>query len=220
MKALLSLVLFVGSATALFAGESKPVNLDFEEGELGQVPTGWLVPPASEQAGYRVQSSTDKPKAGQRCAVISRTAKGGSENFGNLMQSFDAADYQGKRVRFKASVRADVAGEGNQAMLWLRVDRKDEREGFFDNMADRPITKAGWHEYEIVGEVAEDAESISIGFMLQGNGKAAIDAASFEILGKIGEGNEPPRELKDRGLEKPRRLRKALRLCALLPSQR
>jgi C-terminal processing protease CtpA/Prc len=177
-----------------------PANLDFEEGELGQTPTGWLVPQPSVDAGYRVYLSGDKPKAGKRCAVISRSGNDEPKGFGNIMQSFDAAKYRGQRVRFKAAVRADVAGEA-KAMLWLRVDRKDEKPGFFDNMADRPITKKDWNDYEIVGDVADDAETINIGLMLVGNGKAGLDAASFEMIGKIGEGNDPPRGLKDRGLE-------------------
>jgi len=204
MKALL--IATVLALAALLCGraiaaEKGPVNLDFEEGELRKVPTGWFVPRASEQAGYSIQLSDQKPKAGRRCAVISRTAKDKPKGYGNLLQRFDAAAYRGQRIRFKANVRADVTGEGNQAMLWLRVDLKDEKEGFLDNMADRPITKKGWNEYEIVGEVADDAQSISIGLMLYGNGTVGIDAASFEILGKIGESIEPSRELKVRGLE-------------------
>ena len=117
------------------------------------------------------------------------------------MQSFDATPYRGRRIRFRAAVRADVAGAGNRAQLWLRVDRKGANTGFFDNMQDRPIVEASWRDYQIVGDVAEDAEGISLGLMLLGNGRAWLDAVRFEIVGKIGEGDEPARPLEGRGLD-------------------
>src|SRR5262249_32414239 len=109
--------------------------------------------------------------------------------------------YRGKRVRLRAAVRANVAGRGNQALLWLRVDRKGNQPGFFDNMGDRPITQNEWRDYEIVGEVADDAVSINLGLMLNGNGRVWLDAVSFEVIGKAGEGNEPARPLQGRALD-------------------
>jgi C-terminal processing protease CtpA/Prc len=188
-------------ATAGDGPERGPVNLDLEEGELGKVPTGWFQPSPSVDAGYQVQLTDEQPKSGKRCARISRDAKEDAAGFGNLMQSFDAAAYRGKRVRLRAAVRAEVAGFRNQAQLWLRVDRKDDQPGFFDNMGDRPIGRKEWRDYEIVGDVAEDAVAISLGLILVGNGRAWLDAVSFEVIGKAGEGNEPARPLQGRALD-------------------
>jgi C-terminal processing protease CtpA/Prc len=178
-----------------------PVNLDLEEGELGKVPTGWHQPKPSVDAGYKVELTDDRPKSGKRCVLVSRDGKDKPAGAGILLQSFDAKAYRGKRVRFRAAVRADVTGAGNQAQLWLRVDRKNDQRGFFDNMDDRPITLNEWRFYNIHGDVADDAEAIFLGLLLVGNGKAWMDAGSFEIVGKAGEGNEPARALKDNGLE-------------------
>jgi hypothetical protein len=52
---------------------------------------------------------------------------------------------------------------------------------FRDDMADRPITTRQWQEYEIVGEVPEDAEMIDYGLALVGDGRAWIDAVSVEV---------------------------------------
>src|SRR5262249_61827636 len=103
----------------------------------------------SVDAGYKVQLTDEQPKEGKRCARISRDAGEGAAGFGNLMQTFDAAAYRGKRVRLRAAVRANVSGLGNQALLWLRIDRQGNQPGFFDNMADRPITHNEWRAYEI-----------------------------------------------------------------------
>jgi hypothetical protein len=158
-----------------------PKNLDLEQGELGQVPSDWVFPPVCAEAGYKLALSEEKPFAGRRCAVLSR--REGTEAFGNVLQFVDATGYRGKRVRFRAAVRADVAGSGNQAMLWMRVDNPNGT-GFFDNMSDRPITSKEWKHYEIVGDIADDAQSIVFGMMLLGNGSAALDDVSFEIVDK------------------------------------
>ncbi len=161
---------------------AKPKNLGLEEGDLGGVPTDWIFPDVCEKGGYKLALSDDKPFAGKRCAVLSRK-EGSGEAFGNILQMVDATGYRGKRVRFRAAVRADVGGGGNQVMLWFRVDAAKGM-GFFDNMADRPITSKEWKHYEIIGDIADDAESIVFGMMLIGNGSAALDDVSFEIVDK------------------------------------
>ena len=115
------------------------------------------------------------------------------------MQSFVSEGYHGRRIRFKATVKMHASGPQGQAQLWLRVDRQAGRTAFFDNMHDRPITRNSWNDYEIVGEVPEDAVSINLGCMLIGNGRVCVRGLSFEVLGKLGEGNEPPQPLTGRG---------------------
>jgi hypothetical protein len=83
----------------------------------------------------------------------------------------------------------------------MRVDRAANKAGFFDNMGSRPITSGEWHEYDIVGDVDEDAEVLNIGMILPGKGKAWLDAVSVEDLGKLVVRSEPPRPLSGRGLE-------------------
>jgi hypothetical protein len=179
-----------------------PANLDLEGGTLGRVPSGWFLPDPCRDGGYSVQLSEDHPKQGKRCAVLSReVGKGPDSVYGNLMQSFDATPYRGRRIRFQAAVRVEGAEPVARAQLWLRVDRKNGQTGLFDNMGNRPIANPKWCDYQIVGDVAEDAESIALGLILIGDGKVWLDAASFEVLGKIGEGNEPLRALKGRGLD-------------------
>ncbi|HEX6902284.1 MAG TPA: S41 family peptidase [Thermoanaerobaculia bacterium] len=178
-----------------------PANLDFEQGQPGETPPGWFVPTPSTQAGYTVKIVTERPEAGRQAVQVAFEGQAPNPRaFGNLMTTFDAAGFRGKRVRFRAAVRAE-AGQGNWAALWLRVDREGGARGFFDNMGNRPITAAGWKDYEIVGDVAPDARTVNIGFMLIGAGKAWIDSASFEVVGESGAGNEPARPLSARGLE-------------------
>jgi len=162
------------------AAETVPANSGFEQGQPGQAPDHWRVP---KVPGYHVLISDEDPKSGKQCVTI----KQDTENpglFGNVMQKIDAASFRGKRVRYRAAVRTEIDGQDGRAQLWMRVDlsAKKGNLGFFDNMANRPIRKKDWDYYEIVGDIAEDAETINLGMFLKGNGQAWMDDVSLEIV--------------------------------------
>jgi C-terminal processing protease CtpA/Prc len=176
------------------------VNLDFEQGDLGQIPTGWFSP--TKKLGYTAKLTDENPKSGKQCALLysESEVKPDINGFGNLMQVIDAMPYRGKRVRFRAAVRTE-ADEGARIQLWLRVDRDGGRVGFFDNMQDRPIASREWQLYEIVGDVDPDAKAINFGVLLIGRGKAWLDSVSLDDLGKPVVLAEPPRPLTDKAIE-------------------
>ncbi|HCO95778.1 MAG TPA: hypothetical protein DIU00_17840 [Phycisphaerales bacterium] len=164
------------------AAETVPANPGFEQGKPGQAPDHWRVP---KVPGYHVLISDEDPKSGKQCVTIKRgTEKPGP--FGNLMQKIDAASFRGKRVRYRAAVRTEIDDQNGRVQLWLRVDRRREKGqrkmGFFDNMANRPIRKKDWDYYEIVGDIAEDADTINLGMFLRGSGQAWMDDVSLEIV--------------------------------------
>ncbi len=203
------------TATAAPAAVTTPspalANLDFAQGDLGQEPPGWFVPPMLRKDGYTAILVADHPEGGLRSAMIQAPAGGHQQPFGNLMRSFDAAPFRGQRVRFRAAVKVEDAGAAAgqagtgpvppKAQLWLRVDRAGGALGFFDNMDDRPITTTAWSRFEIVGDIAADAEKINLGLLLIGGGRAYLGAASFEAIGKTVAADEPARPLADRGVE-------------------
>jgi C-terminal processing protease CtpA/Prc len=181
--------------------QSQLVNLDFEQGEVGQVPTGWLSP---TKPNYAAELTEEKPKSGKRAALLRSLPNPSADGppFGNLMQAFDATPFRGHRVRFRAAVRIEGSEPGAaRAQLWMRVDRSENRMGFFDNMGDRPITLGEWQYYEIVGDVEEDAVAINIGMLLIGKGKAWLDDVTLEEIGKTVVLAEPARPLTKQGLE-------------------
>jgi hypothetical protein len=219
-----------GAAAGSAAAPSAPLaNLDLSQGELGKEPPGWFVPSMLKQAGYSAVVVAEHPAGGSRSALLQAPAGGpppGPAAFGNLMRSFDAAPYRGRRVRFRAQVKvqAESEGEGSgagagagksaggaasgrtpppppRAQLWLRVDGPGRTVGFFDNMDDRPITSTTWGSYEIVGDVPADAETINLGLMLIGAGRAWLGSAGFETIAKTVSANEPARPLDARGLD-------------------
>ncbi len=186
---------------------SKPTNLDFEVGEIGNVPESWASP--SQQGGYTVLLTDEKPKRGRLCVEIAKTERGsfGKAPFGNVMQIIDARPFRGKRLRFTGwartrSVFADwLRMSTSRAQAWMRVDRSLGTIGFLDNMQDRPIRSSNWTRFEIIGDIANDAEHLNLGLILQGKGKAWLDDLQIEVLGDGGIGNQPASQLTPRQLD-------------------
>ena len=183
------------------------VNAGFEDGQPGEVPKGWTLAPSSQQIGYSLSLTDNKPKSGRYCALVKREATTFTQAPGSAWQRLDATPYRGKRIRYRAAVRTVVAGFNSRAQLWLRADRPIRSDGqpsagFLDNMSDRPITNDEWTTYEIIGDVEDDAQTITLGLLFYGTGQAWLDDVSIEIVGtaeKLIE--EPARPLTARGLE-------------------
>ncbi|MBI4892941.1 MAG: hypothetical protein HY821_20120 [Acidobacteria bacterium] len=121
---------------------------------------------------------------------------------GVLLRFFDATPYRGKTVRLRAVAWLESAGMMNRAQLWMRVDRPGGVRGFFDNMADRPIVSDAKARYEIVGEVAADAEWVVVGAILNGSSAVLLEGFALEEAKDVAPmAREPARPLSARGLE-------------------
>jgi len=177
-------------------------NPDFENGETGQAPPGWTVPPPMLAAGYEVKTVEERPEGGQKCLELSLPDPSKNpDTFGNVSQTIDATPFRGKRVRFSAAARIVGTGPRDTLSLYLRVERASGLPGFFDSMAGHPIHSAEWARYQITGDVAADAKTIKLGFLLLYGGRAWLDSARFEVLGEAGLGNQAARPLAGRGLD-------------------
>ncbi len=89
------MLLLAGVLSATGLAEPAARHHDFEADPVGGAPAEWFVPAAVARAGTTVAVTDVKPAEGQRCVEI---VKKGTDTFGNLMQSFDATPYRGKRV--------------------------------------------------------------------------------------------------------------------------
>jgi hypothetical protein len=183
-----------------------PQNLGFEDSGKGDIP-GWFIPPVCAEAGWNATIVPDRPAEGKSCARLSRDAAKDAPQpgagFGNLMQSFDAKEFRGKRIVLTAKVRLlGVAGRvAGRTQCWLRVDRENQQMGFFDNCGDRPIMAPEWQTVRIAGDVAEDATNICVGLMvLGGDGPADLDAVTITATDQPEPVDDPPRALTEPGL--------------------
>ncbi len=67
-------------------------------------------------------------------------------------------------------------------------------------MQDRPVTSPSWHEYENTGTVADDAERITFGALVDGVGTFAYDDFRLAVAGE--DGRWTPVEVADPGFER------------------
>jgi hypothetical protein len=180
-------------------GQAPVINGDFEQGEPGAVPAGWIVPKTLADAGFTAKTVEQGCRTGARCAVISGPENPPPNLYGNLVQSLPAAGYTPRRLRLRAAIR--VEGQGTRAQMWLKLDRADNSIAFQENMGARPITSSEWQTYDIQAVAGRETARIGFGVAVHGPGKAWVDDVTLEAIGEVREEPpEPPRPLSPRGL--------------------
>jgi hypothetical protein len=173
---------------------SGPRNLKFEEGIAGKVPPGWFVPSLPKDADYLAELRRGEGCHSRVGCALVMVPRNVPRPVGNLMQSFSAAAYTGKTVRLRAWLRLEtffvttfgirLPDPEDRAQMWLNVERANRRNGFSDNMDDRPVRTGDWTRCEIVGEIGEDARFINFGVMSIGGGRVWVDDVSFEVISR------------------------------------
>ncbi len=103
-----------------------------------------------------------------------------ANSFGNVISSLSAEKYKGKEFIFRGWVKRKEGSDGT-GHLWFRVDNSDKSRGFFDNMANAPITESAWKQYEITGTIDELADKLVFGCLLSGKGTLYMDQLEFLV---------------------------------------
>jgi erythromycin esterase len=157
-----------------------PRNLGFEEGPPGDTPPGWEPPTRLAGVLYQAATSVERPSSGARCAVIRRLpGERYSEVGGSLVQQVAAGPYRGRSIAVGAAARVEPSASGDHAYLWVRVHGPGRR---VQDLGVVRIAGADWQRYEIVGDVAADAEMVAFGLYLVGDGAAYLDAVSIAAV--------------------------------------
>lgn len=151
--------------------------------------TGWHMagshPGQYEHAISEDVSYEGRPVAHLRCTVPR------ADGFGTLMQTFSAEHFVEQRVRFSGALKCQ--GVEGRVGLWMRVDGPGGAKLAFDNMANRPISgTAEWERYEVVLDVAAEAQAIALGVLLVGEGEAWVADFDVETVGTDVETTDPP----------------------------
>ncbi|HUB82038.1 MAG TPA: erythromycin esterase family protein [Bryobacteraceae bacterium] len=154
------------------------INLDLKQGRAGEVPPGWFVMDPTFR-GFTASWEHEGCHGQSPCATLSAPATAVADSLGTLMQSFAAMPFRGQTVQLRGWVRMEKKAPGGHAQMLLHVSRPDFQQGFADTMADRPIVSGEWAQYEIEGYVAQDAQTIQIGFSVYGTGRAWIGGIEF-----------------------------------------
>ncbi|GGA41949.1 helix-turn-helix transcriptional regulator [Psychrobacillus lasiicapitis] len=138
---------------------------------------GWFLSGTNSER-YEISRDFENVLKGNASGQLRSKGQISKEDFGTVMQQFNAKEWLGKRVKLSCFIQTkDVE---NSAGLWMRVDGKDGDTLQFDNMQDRPIIgTTGWNHYWVVLDVPVNAGAIYFGVMLQGAGKVWMDEFTF-----------------------------------------
>lgn len=106
-----------------------------------------------------------------------------SMDFANLMQTFQAKHFIGKRMRFSAFAKGEnITGWSG---LWMRIDDDSYNMLGFDNMSNRPIIgTTSWNHYACVLDIPSMSKNVNIGLILAGSGRVWLDSCKFEEVDK------------------------------------
>lgn len=144
----------------------------------GAGPAGWFLA-GNDASSYEIARDSVVTRGTARSARLSSTRA--SRGFGTMMQSVEATEYRGKRMRLSGYVKTrDVVGWSG---LWMRVDDGSDppRVLAFDNMQSRGLTRTtDWTPCAVVLDVAREARSISFGILLSGEGTVWLSELRFQ----------------------------------------
>jgi C-terminal processing protease CtpA/Prc len=175
------------------------VNMDFEAGPAGQLPTGWTV---MGSAGSFI-ADPDQPQAGHLSGLLSVAAPpagGAAPNPGcDVEQHIDATPYRGQFAVLRAAIRTATEANADD-YLWIRADGPDNHRLALANTEDRSLASEDWRFQTLLIRVPESAQTLHFGLALHGGGRVWIDTVSIIAMSPTALGVIPPRPLSARGL--------------------
>ncbi|MCB9924448.1 MAG: hypothetical protein H6822_19880 [Planctomycetaceae bacterium] len=161
-------------------------NLDFEQGlDSRSFPKLW----GGGGKGYSFSIDLGKSHQGSGSGKIEKTGQG--DHFGSLTRSISANDYRGKRIMYSGFIAAEKA---TLAKLWMRIDAVEDGQttpiDFADTAKYGTSDTSDWIKHFVVLDVPEDANNMTFGFLLEGDGAVWGDDLKIEVVGNLSEGPE------------------------------
>jgi pimeloyl-ACP methyl ester carboxylesterase len=96
-------------------------------------------------------------------------------DWGAFTQKLDVKNFAGKKFRLEAAVKVKPIDSTCEAEIWARVDKQDNKVGFFYNMMDKPIRTHDWKIFTINGKVDKDAAYLNFGGLFSRSGMFYFD---------------------------------------------
>ncbi len=159
----------------------QPTNIDFSSGAIGQMPPGWDMPQAVLEAGYRTELRRDGCGRFVVCVAYIAPPVIGKVRAAELAQTFPAAPYIGKSIRFSAWLRLLQASAGGYIHIRMRVDYANHSTGPIDSLLPS-VDGPDWQHREVFAHVDPGAVSISIWARYVPSGFAWLASPSFEVV--------------------------------------
>ena len=167
----LLVVLFSSCATK----EENKFNLNFERYDIAyQRPSAWV-----DYGEYDVLPDSVVKKSGKYALKIASNKK--EDGFGYGMYTIPAL-YKGNQLKLEGYIKTEGL-KGGTASLFLRVDGDGKVLAFVEDEDQEVKEDIAWTKFSIEIAYPADAESIKVGGILQGQGKAWFDDLKVTIDG-------------------------------------
>jgi hypothetical protein len=166
-------------AVAVLMGAAPAANPLDITGTAGSPPAGWdfVSTPAG---GVSAAVQTQDCHGTGACVVFTPSVS--SFASGVLSRSVDAVPYRGKRIRFRAFARVAQTG-GDGVTTSMTVLRPGGVPGYSERAVDRAVRGAAWQPIDIVGDVAADAEKITVRVQPSRFVASAVAGPTLAIVG-------------------------------------
>ncbi len=159
--------------------KTRYLNLDFEMMLSDQTPKYWRV----SGQGFTLVVDKEIKKSGKSSLRIEGKKTG--KNIGVAKSIFPLSAARGKKFRLSGYIKTEALTKG-YAGMWLRVDGKNGKQLFLENMKKFGISGTNdWKRYSIKFDVPEDAIKISMGVLMSGTGKAWFDDLKITLDGEL-----------------------------------
>lgn len=181
-------------------------NLDFEAGGTG-IPAGWNEPDATPVAAsplYELGVDDDHSHGGKYSLRMAfrGEARHMTADYGRLRQAVPADAFRGKCVRLTGWLRTSEIS-GGFAGLFLRIDGHEPNGALvLDNMSSYGLSGTNkWTQCEITLKTPDEAQRITFGVSLVGNGIVWADDLNLAAVECDTSAVDPPRALEGRALD-------------------
>lgn len=175
------------------APPSLPLRIAYERVVLGELPSGWAVPPPAAAAGYAAATVADAKAPGGRGvrlrahSSITASAASTASAPGEVLYGLDAKGLRGQTVRLSAPLRyqggPDSAGTAGSGKAGARLVLRIETSGGIVESTSPPVSAAAWTPAAVVAQVPVGAIRLELGLHTEGGGTAWIGPAVLEPAG-------------------------------------
>lgn len=175
--------LFLPIAPTVRISDTKPNKTSFKEQYLEQISqdSADLFPVFWQHLGVNLEQRNSVYSSVRRY----RIDKAVDRNF-FLYQRFNKESIKGNFIRYTASIKAEIENKNSSGGLYLRIDDTEGRPLFIKD-ADEVSATSEWKELTLTTALTDDADHVSAGIKLNGDGKLWVDTVRLEVKNIKGE---------------------------------
>lgn len=116
-------------------------------------------------------------------------------------QTIDIQTPVKKKFRVIASAKVESDEPKAWSGVYVRIYNKNDEDGFFDNMSERPIKSKEWQSYTVEGTIDENSQTLVFGGVASYNGKFYFD--KFQLFIENAKGVFEPVTILNSSFETP-----------------